>query len=73
MTLCTHLAPRPLAFQLEGNWTAYQCQSSAPDRRNRQESIFQRHSTLRIVCKPGCDLDKANTHNSTQEFSPQGQ
>lgn len=31
VTLCTHLGPSPLAFQLEGNWTARQHHSSAPD------------------------------------------
>lgn len=72
MTLCTRLAPSPLAFQLEGNWTAHQCHSYAPDLRKQQGSIFQRHSTLHIVCEQGCDCDKANTHNSTQEFNPQG-
>lgn len=73
VTLCTHLAPSPPAFQLEGNWAAHQCHSSAHNQRKQQGSIFQRHSTLYIVCKLGYHCDKANTHNSTQEFSPQGQ
>lgn len=56
-----------------GELSAHQHHSSASDGRKQQGSVFQRHSTLHIVCERGCDCDKANTHNSIQEFSPQGQ